>query len=100
MLRMFRRSCCVLLLVLCAGSLSAQRSVPLSVSPQDLGRIWDAEHVSPPLPALMTHAEVAKRLDAVVQSAPSLFRLEKIGESVESRSINMVTAGTGPFPVL
>ena len=100
MLRMLRRSCCVLLLVLCAGSLSAQRSVPLSVSPQDLGRIWDAEHVSPPLPPLMTHADVTRRLDAVVQSAPTLFRLEKIGESVESRSINMVTTGTGPVPVL
>ena len=29
-------------------------------------RIWDAEHVSPPLPPLLDHAEVVKRLEAVV----------------------------------
>jgi len=101
MLRMFRRSAWSLLpIVLFAASLSAQRTVPLSVSPQDLGRIWDAEHVSPPLPPLLTHTEVVTRLDGVVRSNAALFSLEKVGDSVEGRSINMVRAGSGAFPVL
>jgi len=95
-----RASCVLLLLFLSAARLPAQRPVALSVSPQDLGRIWDAEHVSPPLPPLLTHAEVAKRLEAVVTSNPALFRMEKVGDSVEGRSINMVQAGSGAFPVL
>jgi hypothetical protein len=81
-----------------AGSSSAQRAEP--PAPQDLGRIWDAEHVSPPLPPLLTHAEVVKRIEAVVHETPSLFRTEKVGDSVEGRSLNLVQAGTGPFPVL
>ena len=95
-----RASCILLLLFLSAARLPAQRPGALSVSPQDLGRIWDAEHVSPPLPPLLTHAEVAKRLEAVVTSNPALFRMEKVGDSVEGRSINMVQAGSGAFPVL
>jgi hypothetical protein len=71
-----------------------------TVTPQDLAKLWDVEHVSPPLPALVDHADVTRRLTGVVASAPELFRMEKIGESLEGRSINHVTAGTGPFPVL
>jgi hypothetical protein len=63
-------------------------------------RIWDAEHVSPPLPPLMDHGEVMRRLEEVVSAAPDLFTMEKIGESVEGRSINHVTVGHGPTTVL
>ena len=98
---MLRRSFCLgAALLLLARGASAQAPVPLSITPQELGRIWDAEHVSPPQPPLLTHAEVTKRLDAVVRATPSLFKMEKIGESVEGRAINMVQAGTGPFRVL
>ena len=31
--------------------------------PSELGAIWDAEHVSPPLPPLLDHKEVVRRLD-------------------------------------
>jgi hypothetical protein len=99
--RMFRRSLCSLLSILVlTAALGAQRTVPLSTPPQELGRTWDAERVSPPLPPLLTHAEVVKRIDAAVRTTPSLFRMEKVGDSVEGRSINMIQAGNGSFPVL
>jgi hypothetical protein len=77
-----------------------QRQVSLSVSPQQLARIWEAEHVSPPVPALIGHAEVVKRLAGLAAGAQPLFRVEKVGESVEGRAIQLVEAGTGPLRVL
>src|SRR5688572_7950277 len=96
---MLRRLSVLLLTVLLAAPLGAQRGAA-SVSPQDLARIWDAEHVSPPLPPLLTHADVVQRLEAVVSGAPDLFRMEKVGESVEGRALNLIQAGTGAFRVL
>jgi hypothetical protein len=80
-------------------ALTAQRNAPL-VPPQQLARIWDAEHVSPPLPPLLTHGDVVKRLTELAADRTGAFRLEKAGESVEGRSINLVRAGRGGFPVL
>jgi hypothetical protein len=88
----------LVLTLLVSAPLAAQRGA--LVSPQDLGRIWDAEHVSPPSPPLMTHADLVKRLAAVVSGAPELFRMEKVGESVEGRALNLIQAGTGDFRVL
>jgi hypothetical protein len=68
--------------------------------PQELARIWDAEHVSPALPPLVDHAEVVRRLDGFVTAAPDLFTLERAGTSVEGRSINYIRLGTGPTGVL
>jgi Zinc carboxypeptidase len=90
----------VIAVLLLSASIPAQRGSEQVVSPQDLGKIWDAERVSPPLPPLLTHAEVVKRLEAVVAGAPDLFRMEKVGESVEGRALNLIQAGTGSFPVL
>ena len=70
------------------------------LAPMDLARIWDAEHVSPPLPPLLDHDEVQRRLKAVAAAAPARFMLDQVGESLEGRSIHMVTAGGGPFRVL
>jgi hypothetical protein len=96
---MARRLSVLLLTLLLAAPLAAQRGAA-SVSPQDLARIWDAEHVSPPSPPLLTHADVVQRLEAVVSGAPDLFRMEKVGESVEGRALNLVQAGTGAFRVM
>src|SRR3954470_24990144 len=82
--------------VLVSAPSAQEASVP---SPQ-LARVWDAEHVSPPLPPLLDHAEVTRRLNEVVQATPGLFALEKIGESLEGRAINHVTIGTGRTGVL
>lgn len=67
---------------------------------QQLAAIWDAEHVSPPLPPLITHAEVMRRIDALRATASGPFRAEKVGESAEGRALTLVQAGTGPVPVL
>ena len=86
--------------VLLSTPVPAQRGSDQIVSPQDLGKIWEAERVSPPVPPLLSHGEVVKRLEAVVASAPDLFRMEKVGESVEGRALNLVQAGGGGLPVL
>jgi hypothetical protein len=77
-----------------------RRAVTSDLTPQELARVWDAEHVSPPLPPIVDHAEVVRRLEAFASGSPDLFSLERIGESVEGRSINHIRAGTGPFGVL
>lgn len=79
---------------------AGQRQDDGALAPQELARIWDAEHVSPPLPPLVDHAEVVRRLEAVVEQTPDMFVLEKIGESVEGRSINHLRVGTGRTRVL
>jgi hypothetical protein len=93
---------CTLLVIATAGSpvLDAQRRQTTSLSPQELARIWDAEHVSPPAPPLMTHDDVVGRLKAVVSKDPGLFSMERIGESLEGRSINHIRVGRGEMPIL
>ncbi len=86
--------------ILCAP-LAAQQARDAAVSPLELGKIWDAEHVSPALPPLMDHAEVVRRLESLTAGAgQKIFKVEKIGESIEGRSINAVAAGSGPSRVL
>ena len=79
---------------------SVQKSEPSALSPQQLAKIWDAEHVSPPLAPLVEHAEVVRRLEELSRSAAGLFTVEKAGESVEGRAIYHVRVGSGPFGVL
>jgi hypothetical protein len=97
---MRRKLSLVITFLLLSTPISAQRGSRQVVSPQDLGKIWDAEHVSPPLPPLLLHAEAVTRLEGVVAGAPDLFRMEKVGESVEGRALNLIRAGSGSFPVL
>jgi hypothetical protein len=101
MARMLRQAAAFLLfvsLLLFVPSLFAQRQP--SLTPYGLAEIWDAEHVSPPMPPLLEHGEVERRLQAVALVDPSRNFLERIGTSVEGRSINMISMGTGPFRVL
>jgi hypothetical protein len=95
--------CCAATLAILTHSghpVAVQSPSEQSVSPRELGAIWDAEHVSPPLPPLVDHVELVKRLDELGKRAPTAFTIEKIGESIEGRSIHHVRAGTGPMPVL
>jgi hypothetical protein len=73
---------------------------PAPISPQVLARAWDAEHVSPEAPPLMTHDEVVAGLKAVVAARPEMFSMEQIGESVEGRSLNHLRVGSGPLSIL
>jgi hypothetical protein len=93
------RSLLALAVVLLLTPLAAQRAAPAgpTIPPQELARIWDAEHVSAPVSPLVDHAEVLERLNALPSD---LFTVEQLGESVEGRSIHHVRAGTGPMPVL
>ena len=101
MARMFRATIAAALLLVAPLTPSAGRPARVApVSPQELARIWDAEHVSPPLPPLLEHGEVERRLRAVSQADPSRFLFERVGASVEGRSINMISTGSGPFRVL
>jgi hypothetical protein len=101
MTRMFRALIASALIVFAPSAwLVGQRAKGAPIAPQELARIWDAEHVSPPLPPLLDHDEVERRLQAVSQADPSRFIFERVGASGEGRSINMVSTGTGPFRVL
>jgi zinc carboxypeptidase len=68
--------------------------------PEELAKIWDAEHVSPPLPPLLDHRDLLRRLEDLVRSSPDLFAMEKAGESIEGRGIYHITLGRGPVGVL
>ena len=97
---MFRGPIAASLIVLMPMTPGAGKPAKVApVAPQELARIWDAEHVSPPLPPLLEHGEVERRLQAVSQADPGRFVFERVGASLEGRSINMITTGTGPFRV-
>jgi hypothetical protein len=101
MSRMRFRFAAVIFVVVCSmqlGVAGPQRTTALP--PHDLAAIWDAEHVSPPLPPLLDHQEVERRLKAVGDAEPNRFIFERVGASLEGRSINMITTGNGPFRVL
>lgn len=73
---------------------------PDATSPAALARVWDTEHVSAPLPPLLTHRDVEAGVGRVVQGAPGLFSEEVIGRSVEGRALHHVWFGRGATHVL
>jgi hypothetical protein len=77
-----------------------EQGVPQSPPPAELAALWDRERVSPPLPPLVDHAEVERRVRGLQRQAPELFTVQQVGTSVEGRSINLVTGGKGDFRVL
>lgn len=99
MLRRGRSLLFVLPLIAIAGAAPPQRGA-VGLTPQELARAWDGEHVSPPLPPLLDHDEVQRRLRALSERSPDLFQVETVGKSVEERTIDMVTIGRGPRRVL
>ncbi|MDQ3418589.1 MAG: hypothetical protein M3541_07360, partial [Acidobacteriota bacterium] len=85
-----------LALLLTSASPAAQRREAITpLAPQELARTWDAEHVSPQAPPLMTHEDVVERLKAVVAATPDMFSMEQLGRSVEGRSIHHLRVGSG-----
>ena len=91
----------VLVSVVAAGAAGfAQASRGQALSPHELARIWDAEHVSPPVSPLLGHQEMVRRLETFVRDSSGLFQMSKVGESVEGRPIYHVRVGAGPFAVL
>jgi Zinc carboxypeptidase len=79
---------------------AAQAARAASADPAALARVWDAEHVSAPLPPLLTHRDVVAQIAKIKQTAPDLFSEEVVGKSVEGRDLHHVWFGHGPTHIL
>jgi hypothetical protein len=66
----------------------------------ELVKLWDAEHISPPLPPLVTHEDVVAHVTKIVAAAPDLFSQEVIGQSNEGRNLHHVWFGKGATHIL
>ena len=85
----------------CGPQRAAARRRPADLTPQDLARIWDAEHVSPPLPPLLDHAEVVAPARRGRRSGTRTCSRSRRSAS-RSRAARSTTSrvGTGPIRVL
>jgi hypothetical protein len=81
----------------CASTVFAAAQAP---TPQDLARVCDSEHVSPPVSALVDHADVARRIGVLNDHAAGVLHVRELGASLEGRKIWDVSFGTGPYVVL
>jgi hypothetical protein len=66
----------------------------------ELVKLWDAEHISPPLPPLVTHQDVVEHITRIVAETPDLFSQEVIGQSNEGRNLHHVWFGKGATHIL
>jgi hypothetical protein len=98
--RLLRRSLAVAFAAAALAAAAVGQTPDPSTSPQELARIWDAEHLPQPLAPLVTHADVVRRVEELARSSAGQIVLEKVGESIEGRAINHLRAGGGPFRVL
>jgi hypothetical protein len=90
----------LVLLVVAALSVAAVPQRTGAPSPPALARMWDAEHVSDPVSALVDHAQVKTRVEAIAAASGGPLRVKEVGRSLEGREIWDVSFGTGPFVVL
>jgi Zinc carboxypeptidase len=65
-----------------------------------LVKVWDAEHISPPLPPLVTHQDVVAHVTKIVAETPDLFSQEVIGQSNDGRNLHHVWFGKGATHIL
>ena len=77
--------------------MAAQR---IDYSHPELEKIYQTVKLSPPNPRDLRHASLVRILQKLQKKNPRLFRLEKIGASVEGRDIFLVSIGQGPRTVL
>jgi hypothetical protein len=71
-----------------------------AANPAALAAAWDRERLPLPAAPLLTHEEVVAQIEAMAAQMPGFLTVERIGESVEGRSIHHLRAGRGPFGVL
>jgi hypothetical protein len=96
-----RWSHCALALVFCLGlGVAPALAQAASPTPAALGAAWDSERLINYPAALLDHATVASWVNRFAAESPSLFSKEEIGRSLEGRSLNLVTFGSGPLHVL
>ncbi|MFC1726513.1 M14 family zinc carboxypeptidase [candidate division KSB1 bacterium] len=96
----------ILLVLLIFGCARGYRTtVPITAVSQDRESryFWDIykkHKVSPYNQALLKHQEMIKTLEDIRKDHPAVFKIKEVGKSVEGRSINLVTFGSGPVKIL
>jgi hypothetical protein len=83
-----------------AGFNSVSASDLYEVDVQELAERWEAEHISPPDPSALRHAELGRHLKALVEKHSDIARLEEVGKSNEGREIFLLSLGSGPENIL
>lgn len=86
--------------LLVAGIEVAPAGDLFEIDVRQLAGAWEKEHVSPPNPYALKHAELRQRLENLSASFPGLIRIEPAGKSVEGREISLVTVGRGTERIL
>jgi hypothetical protein len=70
------------------------------VDPKQLAELWQKEHISPPDPYALKHAQLKQRLQALAQDSAGLIQLEQVGGSVMGREIYLAGFGSGTPKIL
>jgi hypothetical protein len=65
-----------------------------------LWEVYERYKVSPPNQATLRHSEMMEILERISREHPTIIKVEQVGKSVEERSINLVTVGSGPKKIL
>ncbi|MFC1729265.1 M14 family zinc carboxypeptidase [candidate division KSB1 bacterium] len=78
--------------------------IPADIEAQTIGHdfLWETYEqykISPENQAVLKHAELVGLLEQIRAEHPGIVKVRKVGESVEGRSINLVTIGSGPQKV-
>ncbi len=65
-----------------------------------LAEIWEKEHISPPDPSSLKHAELKDGLRSLEQRFPLVARVEQAGSSTEGREVFLLSLGNGQQRIL
>jgi hypothetical protein len=71
-----------------------------AADPAALAAAWDRERLPLPPAPLLTHEDVVAQVEALAAQMPGFLSVERIGASVEGRSIHALRVGHGALGVL
>ncbi|HVS65552.1 MAG TPA: M14 family zinc carboxypeptidase [Thermoanaerobaculia bacterium] len=85
--------------------LTMQPSTSIATTPADLWQLWPSERFVEISAPCLRHAQLVAELDRLQEAHPQavaggVLAAERIGSSVEGRSIHLISVGRGPFEVL
>ena len=87
------------LFVVCIISISPSLTGQSTVN-RHLWEVYEQYKISPPNQATLKHSKMMETLESISREHPKIIKVEQIGKSVEERSINLVTVGSGPKKIL
>ena len=87
------------LFIVCIISISALLIGQSTVN-HHLWEVYERYKVSPPNQSTLKHSEMMEILERISREHPTIIKVEQVGKSVEERSINLVTVGSGPKKIL